>query len=133
MTADDFTRRLHDQNDKLHMQMQALDAGPKTRRRKFVLWEAVCQGCGDVLAEVLALHPWRVLHFRGLERAEPAAHRGVELRSGGWEFLPMPACEPTESAATLIHCTCRCRTAQLSLRHIFALLAADTRKTVMPK
>lgn len=66
MTTDDWDEDRHrEEIERIQSLLAALDAGPGSRRSKFRDLEIVCRRCGKIIAEVVALTPYRVLRFRG--------------------------------------------------------------------
>lgn len=64
-----------DPHERTRMLLAALDAGPQARRSRFRDLEIRCGRCGEIIAEVVALPPDRVLRFRATadDPTDPAA------------------------------------------------------------
>jgi len=104
--------------------------------RRYRLHQVVCQGCGDVLAEVIATQPVSVVCFRRLgdqpELASPARSHIMPIRrTGEWTFRrlePLPG--PTGSTPFLTKCSCR--NAWVSMTQLYADLVAGLGRRVLP-
>lgn len=84
---DDFLEEVRAQNDFLRKQLTALNQGPAKRRSKFVEHAIYCDGCDDLLVEVIRLHPYRIVRYR---HADQTNHR-LDPR---WQFHPISNDEP---------------------------------------
>lgn len=63
--SDGLDRKHREQTEHIRDLLSALDEGPASRRRKFRDLAIVCGRCEKMIAEVVALRPYRVLRFRG--------------------------------------------------------------------
>lgn len=61
----DFDKAYAEQTAHIRSLLKALDDGPTARRRRFRDLEIVCGRCGQIIAEVVALQPYRVVRFKG--------------------------------------------------------------------
>lgn len=136
------------QTEHLRRQLAALATLAPARRRKFQLLVVRCQGCGDVMAEVLDTKPYPVIRSRQLVVRElgEAARNGDWARHFAetkesirrdqeWRFVPIPQPLPSERAArnALIPVACSCRSTDLTEQFMFEQLRLGVRKVVLPK
>jgi hypothetical protein len=111
-----------------------------------VLLEMVCGACGDVLIEVIATAPYRVVRFRRADlpnvsveprndedavqfarRAYDATRAasggsGEALRAGEWWFDPLPEVPDLKESTKKVPTRCRCRRIKIPMTRIRAEL-----------
>ena len=148
MTELDWRAEMALQNAYLRAQLDALRSGPKSRWRKFRLYEVVCGSCADILLEVMDTEPYPVVFSRGLvtSNAEAAwgeaptvadrvAASGQRLRRGERSWFPInkpvPAADSEEARCGLVFTVCRCRQVTLPLGPIFEALRRGERRRVL--
>jgi hypothetical protein len=144
---------------RLRRQLKALNDGPPSRRRKFVLHEWVCVGCDELVMEVIATSPYRVLRYRQVAvsdaakvaAANPPPTPGMSMaqawyadqrsqlehpnesirRDKEWRFVPLPDARPDHAERRLVIAACRCQRVHCNEGQVFDALASDTRKTAL--
>ena len=110
-------------------QLRALRAGPRSRWRKFRALELVCGRCGELLAEVMATHPESVLLARLPVLSEPDEDQVSTHRVADEVMMISLAGTADEDVTTV---GCKCRTEMLGFLEVRELLAAGTRRHVVP-
>lgn len=140
--TDDFETNKQEQNDYLWSQIDALRRGPRSRWRRFRLYELVCADCGDALVEVIDLDPYpgRVFAQDGsVRRAKRTREKMAvpEHRETTWwpGLVPNSTnCELTGDdrlAKSSVQSVCRCDEVLLSGQRIHdALIAKDRKQTL---
>lgn len=115
-------------------------------RRKRVIWnrfrmlEWVCQGCGDIVAEVMGTDPYPVVCFRHGETV-PLDETGKRSRltairvDATWTFRPIEWPLPDESVTEThidFYALCSCRNVWLSGPLLYRDLRGGRTKRVLP-
>lgn len=116
-----------EQTEYLQAQLTALNGLPPQRRRRFQLLVLRCQGCEDVMLEVLDTRPYAVVRTRPLHPS---------TRRGGWRWLAIPwpsGSDSPEREAGQIPVACRCRQSSTTLRAVLGDLRAGRRSGVVPR
>lgn len=156
--SDKWRDEMQLQNDHLRAQLAALAKSPPRVRRKYQLLVVRCQGCGDVMLEVLKTEPYAVIRLRGIEPGEfPAAPAGATMAEARdhwreffadrqesirldahWTFVPIAWPPSSDHDAdrrdSSVHTACKCRDAgPISMRWIFEKLAAGQRDITLPR
>lgn len=142
-----YDAEMRTQNDYLRSQLLALAKKDRKIRLRFINHEIRCAGCGDIVIQVVALDPYRVIRYRRTEleldeqilpadvlpvdRARMMADRKRSIRlDSEWSFTPIPD-EPDTRVRQLVFAACRC-----TGRHTFTvagiLARAGNKSTAKP-
>ena len=146
MDLEEFMRSRDEQNVPLGKQIQAILSKPAARKR-LRLHELVCQGCDEIIVEVLDTKPDPVMRWRESTSAEqrdrpadwfkdPGRYRRPDIgRAGEWKFspLPDPLPIPEQSRTEVIHTACSCRRMTLPAEVVYGALQSGIRKQTHPR
>lgn len=116
-----------EQTAHLQAQLNAIDTLPVRRRRGYQLLVLRCQGCGDVLLEVLDTRPYAVVRMR------PPLD---DFRRGGWRWsaIPWPTSRvetDPDSDRVMIPAVCRCQRVDFLMRSVLDDLRAGRRNRIV--
>ncbi len=124
--VDDWEREHREQTTHLQAQLNAIDTLPARRRCGYQLLVLRCQGCGDVMLEVVDTRPYAVVRTRA----------PLDFRRGGWRWsaIPWPSGETDpDSDRAAIPTACRCQRVDLSMRSVLDDLRAGRRNRIVPR
>jgi hypothetical protein len=121
MAADDQQEREYAATIKyLAEQLDALSRRPLSIRKRFLDHQIFCKQCDDVVVQIVALSPYRVVRYRVLQSdsellpSEPRARlaamaqhkRSIRLDKN-WKFFPITDLE-SDAGRKLVYSRCRC-------------------------
>lgn len=143
----------------VYAQARAIAAGPESRRRQFRALEVRCQGCGELMAEVLKTSPWWTVRRQAADvlQSPPDLLKKEQSRLGGhvpsvaatralfrqatrsmrgreWGLIVIDQNDPERYAKTGLGLICRCRSvADYGMSMILDAIAAGTEKFVISR
>ncbi len=97
-----------EQTNALRLQLQALDALPRSRRRAWIHHEIRCKDCGDPVIQVMDTRPYRTVRSRKIIDGR------LDKR---WMFVPIHD-DDAGADNEWVFAGCRCRSHEFTMKDI---------------